>query len=614
MDATLATTWMTSATAGWAMLALIGLPLLGVALIALASIGRERSDLPGGEDAASGRRVPFAIALATSLVVLLLTAALVAAHLCDPKTLSGSHEFAVCWFVGGGLYSSLSLSVDGISVWLIALTAVLMPLALMGSWHSIRRQYGVYYGLMMLLHAAMLGVFLVRDLLWFYIFFEFTLIPLFFLISLWGGSQRRRAAYKFFVYTLAGSMLTLAGVLYLGVKAGSFDFRLVRLTASSLPLREQVILFLAFFAGFAIKVPLFPFHTWLPLAHTEAPTAGSVILAGVLLKLGTYGFLRIGIDFMPAAALAVAPWMGGLAVAGILYGALGAWVQSDVKKLVAYSSISHLGFCMLGLFALRPEALTGGILVMVNHGLSTGALFLVIGMIYERYHTRQMSELGGLARRMPVISFFLVLFALSSLGMPGLNGFVSEFLVLLGTFVSGRPAGGLPATLGIGFAAVAALGVILSAVYLLHMVRQVVFGQLKEPEVHDEPSARLPADATGREWAIMLPLGVLVVLLGVWPMPITQSIRGPVDEILSNVAATQKTQPAERAAAGAQKAGDEEISNCELKIENCRLGEDGPVASANLRFEIFNCQFSIPPRPAVAATPRASRIREDCAP
>jgi NADH-quinone oxidoreductase subunit M len=515
------TSWLTAETARWLLPATLLTPLIGVALIPLMS--------------RAGVRSAYRIALIVSLLGAVVAGALVWAHLADASAVAGVQRFAEGWFVTEILNTSLALSVDGISVWLVALTALLMPLAILGSARSIREHQAAYYMLMLLLQTAMLGVFLARDLLWFYIFFEFTLIPLFFVISIWGGPQRRQAAYKFFVYTLVGSMLTLAGILFLGVRAGGFAFDQVAATAGDLSLTLQVVLFLAFFAGFAIKVPLFPLHTWLPLAHTEAPTAGSVVLAGVLLKLGTYGFLRIGIDFMPAAALAVAPWMAALAVAGILYGALGAWVQSDIKKLVAYSSISHLGFCMLGLFALRPEGLVGGVLVMINHGLSTGALFLVIGMIYERYHTRQMDAIGGLGRRMPVISFFLVLFALSSLGLPGLNGFVSEFLVLMGAFISGAPSGGLPATLGIGFAAVAALGVILSAVYLLHMIARVVFGPLNEPVVHDVDEDKLPADATTREWAIMLPLGVLVVLLGLWPKPLTDSMRQPVDEILAGV-------------------------------------------------------------------------------
>ena len=334
------------------------------------------------------------------------------------------------------------VGVDGLSLWLIVLTALLSPLCIWGSFTAIRDRVVEYYALLLLLEAAVIGVFCARDLLLFYIFFEFTLLPLFFLIGIWGGPQRRYAAAKFFLYTFTGSMLTFAGVLYLAWQAcalppelggvNRFTFDLETLYRLRLPANVQWWLFLAMAAGFAVKVPLFPLHTWLPLAHTEAPTAGSVLLAGVLLKLGTYGFLRLSLPMLPEASVAFAPLMGVLAVIGIIYAALAAWVQGDVKKLVAYSSVSHLGFCILGMFSLKNAGLTGSVLYMVNHGLSTGALFLVVGMVYERYHTREFARLGGLAKRMPWLAFFLVFFTLTSIGLPGLNGFVSEFLVLAG--------------------------------------------------------------------------------------------------------------------------------------------------------------------------------------
>jgi NADH-quinone oxidoreductase subunit M len=477
-------------------------------------------------------------ALLASLATMLLTAGLVAMHLVNPATLANLAPFS------GDLtpliHSKFALGVDGLSIWLIALTAVLVPAAVLASSHSIRTHANVFYALLMLLETAMLGVFAARDLLWFYIFFEFTLIPLFFVIGIWGGPDRRRAAFTFFIFTLAGTLITLATFLYMAVQCKlDFSFAALATTLPHLPTDVQVILFTGLFIGLAIKVPLFPLHTWLPLAHTEAPTAGSVLLAGVLLKLGTYGFLRIGLGWLPKAAILASPAMGVLAVIGILYGALAAWVQGDFKRLIAYSSIAHLGFCMLGMFSMDLAGLTGSLLVMINHGLSTGALFLVAGMIYDRYHTRRFNELGGLAGRMPVIAFFFVFFALSSLGLPGLNGFVGEFLVLLGSaqgYTAWTFNGG---SLGWSLTIAAALGVVLSAVYLLSLVGRLMFGPLVEPEVHHEPDEPiLPPDATGREWAILAPLAALVLLLGIWPAPITRSISEPAQALLNQVKAS----------------------------------------------------------------------------
>ena len=432
------------------------------------------------------------------------------------------------WITSGGSENLLRIQyyvgLDGISLVLLLLTAFLTPLAVWGSFSGIRERHREYYALMLLLHGSMLGVFCARDLLLFYIFFEFTLIPLYFLIGIWGGPQREKAANMFFIYTLAGSMLTFAGVLYLGWKAslhfGLFTLELDKLyelaAAGALSSAEQWWLFLAFFAGFAIKVPLFPLHTWLPLAHTEAPTAGSVLLAGILLKLGTYGFLRFSLPMVPGGATEWAQVMAGLAIAGIIYGALCCWVQRDVKKLVAYSSVSHLGFCMLGMFSLLPIGLSGSVLYMVNHGISTGALFLVVGMIYERYHTRDISQLGGLARRMPILAFFLILFVLSSIGLPGLNGFVSEFTVLFAAFNS--------PTLGPWYGAIGATGILLGAIYMLHMAGTVLFGPVKEPAGTPDLSTGLSRDLNAREIAILTPLAVLVVLLGAYPRLITDTL------------------------------------------------------------------------------------------
>jgi NADH-quinone oxidoreductase subunit M len=426
--------------------------------------------------------------------------------------------------------ASFSLGIDAISLWLVLLTALLMPLAIAASFQSIKDRPREYYAWMLLLQAAMLGVFISRDILVFYIFFELTLIPMFFIIGIWGGPQRRYAAGKFFLFTFTGSVFTLAGAIYLGYHAGSFDISTIVMYArDSLSATERYWVLLALLAGFAVKVPLFPVHTWLPLAHTEAPTAGSVILAGVLLKLGTYGLLRLALPIGLITTDAVAfpkliHFLGYICVIGVIYGALVAWVQQDIKKLVAYSSVSHLGFCVLGMIALNTWGIEGSVLYMINHGLSTGALFLVVGMIYDRFHTRDINQLSGLARRMPRLAFFFVLFTLASIGLPGLNGFVSEFLTILGAFTSQY--------LGAGYGSFAALGIILGAVYMLHMASCVIWGPLKFPEVHEEHAHdALPTDIGAREVAILIPLALAVVFLGVYPSGLLRSMNDAVTQM-----------------------------------------------------------------------------------
>ncbi|MCH8251307.1 MAG: NADH-quinone oxidoreductase subunit M [Planctomycetes bacterium] len=439
----------------------------------------------------------------------------------------------VPWVSDNGANIGYRVGVDGISIWLLLLTTFLTPLAIWSSFTSIRTRIREYYILLLLLEVGMLGVFCAKDLLLFYVSFEFTLVPLYFLIGIWGGPERRRAANKFFIYTLAGSVLTFAGVVYLAFTAysatGSLTLEideLVRLGQSgAIGSSAQWWLFLAFAAGFAIKVPLFPVHTWLPLAHTEAPTAASVMLAGVLLKLGTYGFCRLSIPILPEASFALAPVVAVLSIIGIMYAALAAWVQTDIKKLVAYSSVSHLGFCMLGLFSLKLAGVSGAVLYMVNHGLSTGALFLIVGFIYERYHTRDINAFGGLARKMPWMATFLVFFTLSSIGLPGLNGFVSEFLVLLGTATSAGTTDGIAAgPLGYGYVIPAAMGIILGAVYMLWMCRCVLFGPLKEPPNTPDTSTGLTQDLTRRELAILAPIALVCIWLGVYPKPLLNTI------------------------------------------------------------------------------------------
>lgn len=458
---------------------------------------------------------------------------------------------------------TLSVGVDSVALLLVALTVLLGPICVACSFTSITERVRTYYAWLLVLQAAMTGVFASRDLVFFYICFEFTLIPMWILINLYGSTNRRKAATKFFLYTFTGSMIALAGLVYVvwyafeATGQWTFDIGRLEAVARSMSPQAQAWVMIALLAGFAVKVPLFPLHTWLPLAHTEAPTAGSVILAGVLLKLGTYGLFRFVLPFTPVAVVEYAPAIAAICIVGIVYGGLVCWVQTDVKRLIAYSSVAHLGFCILGMIALNGAGLTGSVLYMINHGLSTGALFLLVGMIYERYHTRSMKELGGLAARMPVWATFMVFFVMASVGLPGLNGFVSEFLCLLGAFQAGgrewwgmgagwggqtELPGGTWGVLGPWYAFVAGTGVIIAAMYLLIMVGKVVFGPLVEPHGHgshgsghDAHAGRLPPDLTGREIGILLPLAALCVFLGVYPGPVIRAVEGPVNQTVKIV-------------------------------------------------------------------------------
>jgi len=359
------------------------------------------------------------------------------------------------WITVAGWNIQYHLGLDGLSILLVLLTAFLTPISILSTWTAVEdrvKEFMVYF---LLLEVGMMGVFLAQDLFLFYIFWEFTLVPMYFLIGIWGGPRRIYAAVKFFLYTMAGSILMLLAILYLGIYGTTFS--VPELIARGVPSEVQMILFIAFTAAFAIKVPMWPLHSWLPDAHVEAPTAGSVILAGVLLKMGTYGFVRFNLPLFPEAAVKAAPWIALLATIGIIYGAMVSYAQSDVKKLVAYSSVSHLGFVMLGLFAMNPEGIAGGILQMINHGLSTGALFLLVGMIYEQTHTREIKVYGGLWKITPVFGTIMLIVSLSSMGLPGLNGFVGEFTILLGAFGSQSIGNNV-------YAIVSALGVIMAAV------------------------------------------------------------------------------------------------------------------------------------------------------
>src|SRR5215218_3205341 len=439
-------------------------------------------------------------------------------------------EENVTWI--GSIGSRYHVGVDGISLWLVLLTTLLMPIAVLSSWTAIKKRPLAYYVFLLILESAMIGVFVSLDLLLFYLFFEASLVPMFFLIGIWGGERRVYAAVKFFIYTAVGSLLMLVGIVALYFLYQTFDYPTLLQAIAASPLVDrggpyaEYWLFVAFALAFCIKVPLFPFHTWLPDAHTEAPTAGSVILAGVLLKMGTYGLLRFNLALFPNAARDWAWVIIILAVIGIIYGALVAMVQPDVKRLVAYSSLSHMGFVVLGLFSFTELGMQGALYQMLNHGVSTGALFLFVGFIYERRHTRMISEFGGLATPMPWFSALFVIASLSSIGLPFLNGFVGEFFILIGSWTSravGRPW--LVTML-------AATGVIWAAAYMLWMLQRVVFGTITNPE-----NAGL-SDLNSREIGLLVPLLVLMLFMGVYPRVFLDRSKESVETIRARVSSS----------------------------------------------------------------------------
>ena len=398
------------------------------------------------------------------------------------------------------------LGLDGISLLLVLLTTFIAVISVVCSWAAVKERVKGYMICLLFMETGMIGVFVSLDLILFFLFWEIGLVPMYFLIGIWGGERKLYATIKFFLYTVFGSVFMLVGILALyyahGNITGVFTFNLLQLYEFNFPYQIQWWVFVAFFLGFAIKVPIFPFHTWLPDAHVEAPTAGSVILAGVLLKMGTYAFLRFNLPLLPSASVAFTPFILVLAIIGIIYGAFLALAQQDIKKLVAYSSVSHLGFVMAGIFAMNQPGIDGGILQMVNHGISTGALFLVVGMIYERRHTRRIADFGGLARTMPVFAAFVMVIVFSSIGLPGTNGFVGEILILMGVFKANRPA-----------AVLAATGVILGAVYMLWMYQRVVLGEITQPENHHLK------DLNTREVLTLIPIVLLILWIGLYPQP-----------------------------------------------------------------------------------------------
>lgn len=495
------------------------LPLAGAALLWIIA--------PAGRDA-----VRYT-ALGVTLLTLIAAGAVVYDYTQAAPLLENPAEALavtdVPWLTDGLLEIHFNIGVDGLGVWMFGLSALLFVTAVLVSWEAIKDREPLFYAMLLLLEFGCLGVFTARDLILFYVFFEFTLIPLFFLIGIWGSEARRYAAIKFFLFTLAGSLLTFLGLLAIVLwdyqRSGSLNFSIPELTASladrPMPADMQLWVFLALFAGFAIKVPLFPVHTWLPLAHVQAPTAGSVILAGILLKIGVYGFVRFSMALLPDATVTCTPWILWLSVAGIIYGALVALAQADIKRLIAYSSVSHLGYCMLGLFSLNVLGANGGLLQMVNHGLSTGGLFACVGLLYERYHTREIKQYGGIARRLPILAFFMLVFTFSSIGLPGLNGFPGEFMVLQGMFQRAwQDFTQLNQSMTLIIAVMAMSGVVLGAWYMLQLVQKVFFGPLKEPELHDEADGDahpVVPDLCLREILALAPLVAFILWIGLRP-------------------------------------------------------------------------------------------------
>lgn len=459
------------------------------------------------------------VAMGVSLATLLLSLPLFTEF--DVSNPGMQFEQSVPWIPSLGI--QYHVGIDGISLFLVLLTTVLTPIAILSSWNSIETKIREYYLVMLMLETGMIGVFVALDFFLFYVFWEVMLVPMYLLIGVWGGQRRIYAAIKFFLYTMVGSVLMLVAIiiLYLINGASTFDFPAILASVHSgnlaLSPSQQHWLFLAFFFAFAIKVPLFPLHTWLPDAHVEAPTAGSVILAGILLKMGTYGIVRFCLPLFPEATRELTPLISLLAVVGIVYGALVAMVQTDIKKLVAYSSVSHLGFVVLGIFALNEQGLQGAMYQMLNHGISTGALFLLVGMIYDRRHTRLIDEFGGLAAPLPVFSTIFMIVTFSSIGLPMLNGFVGEFLILLGAFDA-----------NVSFAVVATSGVVLSAVYMLWVYQRVIFGEVTNPK------NKALTDLDFREKLVLIPLVVLIFWMGIYSESFLRKMDGSVNQVLQH--------------------------------------------------------------------------------
>jgi NADH-quinone oxidoreductase subunit M len=581
------------------LLITVFLPLAGAALIWVLS--------------EAGRGLARLVALAVSLLTLLLAAVVVLQF--DPDT-AGGIDWP--WFSSGPIDIRFSLALDGLSLWFFGLSALLTVTAILVSWEAIDDRAPAFYCLLLLLETGMLGVFAARDVILFYVFFEFTLIPLFFLIGIWGSEDRRYAAIKFFLFTLGGSLLTFLGLVaivlwnyyYVEPHAMTFSIQTLQqnLHAEPITFGIQLLIFLALFAGFAIKVPLFPLHTWLPLAHTQAPTAGSVILAGILLKIGSYGFLRFNLPMLPDATAACLPWLLWLSVAGIVYGALLALAQTDIKRLIAYSSVSHLGFCMLGTFALNKTALYGGVLQMVNHGISTGGLFAIVGMVYERYHTRQIAELGGLSRRLPLLATFMGLFMMSSIGLPGMNGFAGEFLILLGMFQRGyAEAPIIYSAQWLTIAVIAVSGVVLGAWYMLWLFERVFFNRLREPAHHGDSHDTHIHDMSLREFFALAPLLVFVFWIGLFPQHFLAPMGRDLDQVLAvtEPAFSRRYQEVEQRPVVAAQTNSRARSGDELQKED---GLPSPSPSARTAWEGRPPSESRPVSPRVGDSTRKGEV------
>ncbi|HEV2018448.1 MAG TPA: NADH-quinone oxidoreductase subunit M [Gemmatimonadaceae bacterium] len=499
----------------WVLPALLLIPLIGA--VALLVLPARDQGAGGGVENPAARQIAFWFFALEFVVSLGLWWSY------NPGDSGWQASIDMAWIPTWGV--RFTLGIDGIALMMVLLTTFIMPLAVLGSWTSIRTKVRSYYALLLILTTGMIGVFLSRDLFLFYVMWEVMLVPMYFIIGIWGGERRIYASLKFFIYTMLPSLLMLVAIIYLGIHVrtvtGTPDFSYDHVLAvSNIPQRAALWLFAAFFLAFAVKVPMFPFHTWLPDAHVEAPTAGSVILAGIMLKMGTFGFLRFALPLFPGAAMnpTIRLIILVLAVIGIIYGALVAMVQPDFKKLVAYSSVSHLGFVMLGIFALTLQSVQGALLIMINHGISTGALFLLVGMIYERRHTRLIDAYGGIARVVPLFAAILTFVSLSSIGLPGTNGFVGEFLVLIGSFRT-YPV----------LAVISATGVIFAAAYLLWALQRILFNPLDKRENEHIP------DLNKRELALLVPLVAVIIWLGVYPAPVLRRTEASSRALINRV-------------------------------------------------------------------------------
>jgi NADH-quinone oxidoreductase subunit M len=507
----------------WVLPSLLLIPLIGAVIVLL---------LPVRESVGTGVETPAARQVTFWLFVLEFVVSIGLWWSFNPADTGWQAPIDVAWIPTWGV--RFTLGVDGIALMMVLLTTFIMPLSILGSWTSIRTNVRSYYALLLILSSGMIGVFLARDLFLFYVMWEVMLVPMYFIIGIWGGERRIYASLKFFVYTFLPSLLMLVAIIYLGLHAknaaGTPDFsydHILAAGAGTLTDTAVKYLFAAFFLAFAVKVPIFPFHTWLPDAHVEAPTAGSVILAGIMLKMGTFGFMRFALPLFPGAAMnpTIRMVILILALIGIIYGALVAMVQPDFKKLVAYSSVSHLGFVMLGIFALTLQSVQGALMVMINHGISTGALFLLVGIIYERRHSRLIESYGGIARVVPMFAAALTFVSLSSIGLPGTNGFVGEFLVLIGSFRT------YP-----GLTIIATTGVIFAAVYLLWALQRILFNPLDKPENEHVP------DLNRRELAMLVPLIAAIIWLGVYPAPVLRRMEGSAQLLVNRVERGSVTQ------------------------------------------------------------------------